>query len=244
MDFRFYSIDEEFVPIIDNTIVNRLDALVVYVNYFGLCAKQVDYVIEQFGSQRVVVDSSQSYKFEPEKALATIYSPRKFFPLPDGGMLFTDVPIDMPSDFSPVQLGHFEKRLRGENEDALTSFRDSEAALAASGPLSCSHFSLRLLQSFLDDKSFLCAREKYFDALDEKFGSLNRLNKAFSKSHATFPLCYPILTSDKIDLEQLISQGIYTPIYWPTLADRDISRFESEFGFESCKYSLIEYIRR
>ena len=52
-----------WVSIIDNTIVNRLDALVVYVNYFGLCAKQVDYVIEQFGSQRVVVDSSQSYKF-------------------------------------------------------------------------------------------------------------------------------------------------------------------------------------
>src|SRR5260370_3994686 len=86
----------------------------VYVNYFGLCDRQVDDVLSRFPRECVVIDNAQALFAQPRDCLATLYSPRKFVGVPDGGYLVTRQPVDMPEaiDQASVQrCTHLLRRL-------------------------------------------------------------------------------------------------------------------------------------
>ena len=68
------------------------------MNYFGVCEKVQDELLLKYNSEQLVFDHSQAFFTPPKKCLATIYSPRKFFGVPDGGLLFTEVKIQLPKN--------------------------------------------------------------------------------------------------------------------------------------------------
>jgi len=224
--FEFYSIDEHFLPLVSDLSVANTNSLIVYVNYFGICSAQVEYVINKFGRQRVIIDNSQSYSFEKENSLATIYSPRKFFPLSDGGILFSDLKVDLCAEFSSINLNYFEEKIRGHHDIAYASFKTSENELAAMGPLALGEYSLRLLESFLSDKHLLTMRETFFRELDELFGSKNLIKYAFDSKNKNFPLCYPLQTTVAIPASKLVEKKVFSAVYWPTLNDSELNNFE------------------
>jgi hypothetical protein len=226
IDFRFYSIDENFLPLVSKRAVSDSNSLIIYVNYFGICSAQAEYVINKFNSQRVIIDNSQSYSFKKENALATIYSPRKFFPLSDSGMIFSDIKVEVPNEFGSINLSHFDKKSRGFHDAAYTDFLACEDMLANAGPLALSDYSLRLLQSFLGDRKSLSIREIFFKELDERFGSINLLKGKFDNSSQKFPLCYPLQLSPAIHTSTLVEKRVFAAIYWPNLANTDLNTFE------------------
>ena len=57
------------------------------VDYFGLDGAACDAAIARYGAQRIVVDASQALLHAPRPGVATVYSPRKFCGVPDGGLL-------------------------------------------------------------------------------------------------------------------------------------------------------------
>ena len=245
INFKFYSIDDEFLPLVSESEVLGNNSLIVYVNYFGICSAQVEYVINKFNDQRVIVDNSQSYSFKKENALATIYSPRKFFPLSDGGMLFSDIKVEVPHEFGSINLNHFDQKSRGFHEAAYAGFKSSEDELANAGPLALGEYSLRLLQSFLGDRGSLSVRETFFKELDERFGSINLLKGKFDNPSQKFPLCYPLQVSPAVHASTLVEKKVFAPVYWPTLANTELNAFELSLVEETVNLPLSNiYDRR
>lgn len=91
---RFYSLDAAFAPADDLQPENG--DWVLAVNYFGLVDNLAQSLMERFNPQQIVWDHSQAFFSAPQPGLATIYSPRKFFGVPDGGMLAGAIQVDIP----------------------------------------------------------------------------------------------------------------------------------------------------
>lgn len=82
-DFEFYHIDEELLPKVDF----QEDDFVIYNNYFGVCTDKVKFLAQKY--KFLIVDNAQSF-FSQRMGMASFYSPRKFFGLPDGGLVISD----------------------------------------------------------------------------------------------------------------------------------------------------------
>lgn len=234
VEFEFYSIDKNFLPEITSNSLKLRDCVIIYVNYFGICSSQVNHVIDEFRNHKVVIDNSQSFKFEAEDAIATIYSPRKFFPVSEGGILFTDIKVDTCSEFSVSNLDYFEDCLKGDLDLAFEKFKENEKMLGLTGPLMLGEYSYRILTTFLSEKHLLSSRAAFFAEFEERLGTQNLLSPMGDCTNPIYPLCYPLQTSVKLNVKQLIKRRIFAPTYWPTLANNDLNEFETKLKTQTC----------
>jgi len=85
----------------------------VVVNYFGLCDDVVAEAQTRHAPEQIVVDNAQAFFAAPTRCRASLYSPRKFFGVPDGGFLHSVTPPrDYPRDTgSTARMAHLTKRL-------------------------------------------------------------------------------------------------------------------------------------
>ncbi|MFM0628426.1 hypothetical protein [Paraburkholderia xenovorans] len=190
----------------------------VYVNYFGLCAQQVDDVLSRFPRERVVIDNAQALFAQPADCLATLYSPRKFLGVPDGGYLVTQQPIAMPEatdEASLLRCGHLLTRLAKDAEAGYADYAAAEESLKHQEPLRMSTLTQRLLAS-VDYESVRARRAENFAFLHGKLQRYNRFTVRYDEH--TVPLCYPLFGAPTGVREALRAQRIYTPTYWPDVA--------------------------
>lgn len=89
-------------------LASKTNEAVVLVNYFGLCRAQVDTALARLPRQQCVVDNSQAFFESPSDCLGTVYSPRKFFGVPDGGLLHTNSHVELPELADPDSAGWFQ----------------------------------------------------------------------------------------------------------------------------------------
>lgn len=200
--------------------------LLLFVDYFGVCAEAVARVLERFPWDRVVVDCSQAFYQRAQPCLATLYSPRKFFGVPDGGLLVTAHNMRPPAlrdDSSNTRMHHLVTRLSGSAAEGYASFKDAEASLVDPAPRCISILSERILQS-IDYEDVQSRRSDNFRFLHDQLGSENQLAL---DGPCNAPLCYPFLPRVNIDKRRLAELGIFVPTYWPEVADRpNLSQFE------------------
>ena len=190
----------------------------VYVNYFGLCAQQIDDVLSRFPRERVVIDNAQALFAQPAACLATLYSPRKFLGVPDGGYLATQQPIEMPEaidNASLLRCEHLLTRLAKDAEAGYADYAAAEDSLKYQEPLRMSALTQRLLAG-IDYESVRARRVENFAFLHEKLQRYNRFKFRYDE-HAV-PLCYPFFGAPAGVREALRAQRIYTPTYWPDVA--------------------------
>ncbi|MDR8397788.1 MULTISPECIES: hypothetical protein [Paraburkholderia] len=197
------------------------DEWLLYVNYFDLCARQVDDVLSRFPRERVLIDNAQAFFAQPADCLATLYSPRKFLGVPDGGYLVTRQPIDMPEaidDASLLRCGHLLTRLAKDAEAGYAGYAAAEEGLKYQEPLQMSRLTERLLAS-IDYADVRARRIENFAFLHEKLQRYNRFT--FRHDEHAVPLCYPFFDAPTGARETLRAQRIYTPTYWPDVADAE-----------------------
>ena len=77
----FYHIDDGFLPVQDFP----RDAYVLYPNYFGICAKNVEKLEELY--PKLIVDNAHAY-FEKPSGFACFNSAKKFLPVKEGANLW------------------------------------------------------------------------------------------------------------------------------------------------------------
>ena len=82
---RPYAIDGEFRP--PESLALESNEWLLVVNYFGLCESVVADLQARHPSEQIVVDNAQAFFAAPTRCRASLYSPRKFFGVPDGGFL-------------------------------------------------------------------------------------------------------------------------------------------------------------
>ena len=77
----FYHIDDDFLPVQDFPH----DAYVLYPNYFGICAKNVEKLAKLY--PKLIVDNAHAY-FEKPSGFACFNSAKKFLPVKKGANLW------------------------------------------------------------------------------------------------------------------------------------------------------------
>lgn len=213
----FYSVNERF-EIFDDVVLKQSDWL-LYVNYFGLCGRVQKGVLKKYNPDQVVIDNSQAFFAASESCLATIYSPRKFFGVPDGGVLITSRHIDVPEEMDVTSIGrmsHLIKRLAFEPENGYVDYQLAEEGLK----------DFQLQQMSVLTRKILCSidydvvRKKRNDNFAFLHAHLGGSNKLRNLDLQDAPLCYPYWVTDPALRKRLIEKRVYVATYWPEVLSR------------------------
>ncbi|MGF6769733.1 hypothetical protein P3T18_002203 [Paraburkholderia sp. GAS199] len=211
---RRYELDAQFRP--RSTALAHGEWL-LYVNYFGLCDDQVDEILGRYPADCVVIDNAQAMFAKPRHCLATLYSPRKFVGVPDGGHLVTQQRVEPPVDVDPNSLRrctHLLERLAHDAEAGYGAYAKAEDSLKEQEPLRMSALTHRMLAS-IDYDYVRERRVANFTYLHERLRQHNQLPLRYRRD--AVPLCYPFLGATAGLRELLRSMRIYTPSYWPDI---------------------------
>jgi len=219
VDVKYYSIDIEF------NIKTEIDLaegeIILYVDYFGLCGEKKKRVATKYGESRVVIDNSQALFSEPFECLATIYSPRKFLGVPNGGLLMTREDIDIPEcvdDSSVADSEHLFQRLTGQVERGYSNYKTSEERLSEVKVEGMSVFTEALL-SRIDFSYIKRVRVDNFNYCRDLFST--KSGNLFALSDDECPMIYPFFADDKNVREKLIDNKVFVATYWTDVKERD-----------------------
>ncbi|WP_417533265.1 hypothetical protein [Marinobacterium stanieri] len=223
----FYGIYSDF-SIRDEIQLNDGE-LLLYVNYFGICGNIEDMLMEKFDPLKLIFDHSQAFFSQPKECLATIYSPRKFFGVPDGGFLVTRLPIDQPSKIDEESINrcsHLLKRLAGDPENGYGDYKTAEESLKEIEPKGMSLLTSRILCA-VDYSSVKKKREDNFISLHEELKNKNKLE--IDPGDIAGPLIYPLWLDGGRDIKSLLKkERLFIATYWLDCLKRVSNRsFES-----------------
>ena len=225
--FAYYKLSSTFD--VDTLVDLGKDEYILIVDYFGTSGDSVKRSLKRFGYANTIVDCSQAYFSEHLGALATVWSPRKFFGLPDGGLFYSNDPrISQPQDrdsTSETRMSHLISRLTNSPERGYQNFLEAEQAIAALPVQGMSELTERLLLS-VDSEGVKIARARNARYLHDHLGKYNQLDLNFDDSKA--PLCYPFLPNvNVVSRSGLIKKRVFVPSYWPEVLNRvDEASFE------------------
>lgn len=228
IEVSFYSLNEDFS--IKDEINLQPGEWLLYVNYFGVCSSQQREILKRFNSGQVIFDHSQAFFAPPLDCLATIYSPRKFFGIPDGGLLITKLPVPEPEEIDDESIKrslHLLKRLAGTPESGYADHQAAEKTLEDFRYKKMSALTERLLSS-IDFESVRSKRNENFRFLHKELGAQNGLELDVEAIDG--PLCYPFFKKLRGLRAELIKERVFTPTYWETCRSRVSSEsLECEF---------------
>jgi len=215
IEYAFYSIDEN-LEIIDAPKLKKGE-VILYTNYFGMKDKYSRKLSEIY-KESLILDCSQAYYFKPLKTGHTLYSPRKFFGVSDGGLLSTNKLLaeNFATDVSTDRISHLTKRLELGAEAGYRDFKINDESLVDQPILSMSILTRRLLGT-IDFAHSRKKRHENASFLHSKLGSLNQL-KVELKSASPL-MVYPLLIDAPGMRERLIANKVFTALYWPNVLE-------------------------
>jgi hypothetical protein len=254
LDYEFYFIDSNFVPIFNYSNVQENEVF-VYNNYFGICDEQTREVAAQ--CKNLIIDNSQAFYSKPIKCVDTFNSPRKFFGLPDGSYLYTDKLLDfnLEKDISYKRCEHLLGRIDTTAEQHFQIYKENSKTLCNQPIKEMSNLTKRLLSS-IDYKTISDKRRKNFNIIHNELGKRNKLE--FNISSKEVPMIYPFLVLNGSKLKrELIANKIYVATYWPNVlnwAEKDSFEYNITNNLlalpidqrysEDDMYRIIEIIKR
>lgn len=212
---RRYRLDDGLFPLELDEVAT--DDWLLYVNYFGVCGSVVDRVLAHLDPGCVVVDFSQALYAPPAKCAATIYSPRKFFGVPDGGYLLTSLTIDPPTE---RDTGSWERlkpllvRLSEGPEVGYPAVQEARRSLRNLPPMRMSALTKGMLER-IDYAGALARRSENFATLHRALGGTNRF--PLPPGPWLGPMCYPYLVGRPGLHEWLVRNRVYVGRYWPDM---------------------------
>lgn len=186
----------------------------IYVNYFGLKNDYCKSLISKLGD-RLILDYSQAYFSEPSRTSPTFYSPRKFFGLPDGGLVYSSKESSVEYDrcvHSHLRSSHLLKRFELGPEAGYNDLTINDSSVGEATEL-MSNLTRSLLDG-VDDKRAQSIRSKNAKKLHE---SLRQKSPWYSSGDS--PLCYPVISEVRGLREHLIANRVYVPLYWPNVLE-------------------------
>jgi hypothetical protein len=215
------SIPYDFYPV-DQRLEGRptgglnSNELVLAIDYFGIKSAFVAGLAQEFGSA-LVVDASQAFYSRPPTGSAWFCSPRKFFGLPDGGML--RMPADWPRarpdvvDDSSDRLRHLFLRLESGPEAAYDAYRANEDVVADLPAAGMSELT-RTMLTLADRNRAREIRTQNFREYHESLGATNTL--PIDLAGVDGPYAYPYLHPNAPALRsEMLRQRIFVPTLWP-----------------------------
>jgi dTDP-4-amino-4,6-dideoxygalactose transaminase len=173
----------------------------------------------------VVEDAAQALLSQASGKLGdyTIFSPRKFLGVPDGGILFSRLgSLPKANSLTHAPIAWFGKALqastlRREFDAGLRDggwyeiFKEVEATVPV-GHYSISPLSAALLRSAFDYRKISARRRSNYRYLEKSLGSIAVFP---SLPEGITPLGFPVRVPDRERvLRALYREGIYPPVHW------------------------------
>lgn len=218
--FKKLGISYEFYHVDINLEIKYMFSLktgegLLFTNYFGLKQRYVEQLAEQIGT-RLIVDNTQAFYAKPIKGIDTFYTCRKFFGVPDGAYLYSDVKIDenFKQDQSYERFAHLLKRIDLSAEQGYSDFRKADDGLDNQPIRRMSKLTQRMMQSIDYQKAAKQRRDNY-EILHKALGEANNLTLPLDE--AAVPMVYPFLAPIKGLREKLIENEIFVARYWPNV---------------------------
>lgn len=205
----FYFISDDLKPVWQK-LSGKPDAILL-VNYFGLLALNENMIPADF--KHIIIDNSQAFYAPANIGQATIYSPRKFFGVPDGGYLASDLENneDLALAQSYQRFGHLLMRSDLDANKGYSEFRKNENALSESEPRRMSRLTEKLLKS-IDYSGSQIRRRQNFLRVHDALTKFNQLS--INPVETDTPMIYPLLTENSGLRSYLIEKKIYVAQYW------------------------------
>lgn len=208
-EVELYEIGHDLMPL--EIFAEREGAFILYNNYFGVCDSNVSVMSGLY--KNLIVDNAQSFFARP-LGVASFYSPRKFFGLPDGGLLIFKEPQEQKEvierDTSFGRMEHLLKRHDLNSSAGYEHFKSNERDVGNLPIRKMSKLTEALMQNINYNK-VQEIRNRNFRYLHDKIGSLNKL--ALNCDN-TCPMIYPLFLRRKGVREMLISSKIFVAKYW------------------------------
>ena len=214
------SIPYTFYPINQNLELKEWPTLqsgeyLIYNDYFGIKDEYVGELAHRYGSQ-LIVDNAQAWFAEPLEGISTIYSPRKYVGIPDGGVAYCPKRIDEPSfeqDLSYERCSHLLKRIDLGPSEGYADFRANSKQLVGQPIKRMSKLLCSIGFEAIKDK-----RRKNFWYLHEHLKETN-LFVMPSMDSFVCPMVYPYLTDDASLKQRLIENKVFVATYWPNVSE-------------------------
>ena len=224
IEYEFYSINEKFELVEDFLLAHG--EYLIYTNYFGIKDSYVRRLAVIYGMQ-LIVDNAQAFYTEHIPSINTIYSPRKFLGLPDGGIAYANGYYEVEErDISYDRCSHLLKRYDLGATGGYDDFHANSAKLKGLPIRQLSYLTEALMYS-VDYEKIKEDRKRNFEILHTVLGDMNLLN-TLSEDQYECPMVYPYYSLDIGLRKKLIENGVYVAIYWPNV-----------FGW--CESESIEY---
>lgn len=224
--YRFYSVNE-YLELTDEIELGKNEYLLA-TNYFGIKDAYIEELSSRYG-ERLIVDNAQAFFAELIAGIKTVYSPRKFIGIPDGGIAYMETGFDiaeLEQDISYDRCSHLLKRLDLGAEVGYADFRENSHQLMNQPIKRMSNLTRNVLKS-VDFELVKKRRRENFRQLNEALSGINQLHIPDMKTFAC-PMVYPFYTSDDTLKKRLIENKIFVATYWPNVLDW-------------CKDSMLEY---
>ena len=195
----------------------KSDTAVLAVNYFGLLTRgKLDGFIKTH--QNVIIDCAQAFFNRPFDGAYTVYSPRKFFGVPDGcyvaGAEAGQEDFRLRQDCSADTALFLLKRLESGCEHSYPERMENEARLDNSDMAKMSP----LTQVLLDNIDYEFVRQKRtenFCYAHRLFRDMNELDlSAFASEADTVPMVYPLVISNEHILSYLKQNKVFIGRLW------------------------------
>ncbi len=211
----FYRLDDQLQPAVDITCAK--DEMWLSVNYFGLMDTAMSDAAHQ--TDRLIVDNCQAFYASPLDGVISIYSPRKFFGVPDGGYVVGIAAGNWSNDNSQARMKHMLLRTQQGARAGYAAFQDHEK-IFADLPV---RFMSPLTQTLLATVDYAAAawqRRENYRLLNEKLGAENQLKVAVYHGQDGVPLVYPFVNEAEDLRAELHRHDIFAASYWPDCLQR------------------------
>ncbi len=214
----FYFISESFEPMDVN---QRADQAFLLVNYFGILSQErLTTIAGRY--KNVIIDNSAGFFSRPCDNSYSVYSPRKFFGVPDGGYvlgpgaerLTNDYEQDRSSDTSLFLLKRIEYGLTATYPERMKN----EARVDESGVLRMSVLTRALLNSV----DYVPLREKRivnFRLAHKLFRTINLIDPPLFCDDESAPMVYPLVIEESTLAEKLKNSSIFVGRLWKNVLE-------------------------
>lgn len=215
LEYEFYNINSKFEPIFNQKI--KKDECFLYANFFGINSQNVNNIVSKF--KNIIIDNTQAFFEMPLNGIDTIYSPRKFFGVSDGGYLYTDkkININLEKDTSYERCNYMLKRIDLSANQSYNLFKENEQFINNHSMKKMSKITEAILSN-IDYKKIKKIRNKNFIYLHQHLYKYNKLN--INLKYLNGPMVYPLLIFNHELKESLINKKIYIPTYWKEVYHR------------------------
>ncbi|MFC5703553.1 hypothetical protein ACFPVX_19895 [Cohnella faecalis] len=219
IEIEYYHIDSNFYPIL-NSVIEKDRALLI-VNYFGIIsANYLSEVIEK--NPNVIVDNTQAFFSAPIPASYTVYSPRKFFGVPDGCYVYgenaTHLLEKYEEDLSSPTSSFLLSRIETGGNANYQNYCINEERISSSGLRRMSKLTHALLDN-IDYEYCMNKRRENFKIACDLFDSINCISIANINVNADLciPMVYPLVIENEDLRNKLVSNRIYIGHWWEYL---------------------------